>query len=63
MKREKGFYWLLVSEYFDGEERWIVGEWYNFQEYQSRWYLPGADGIYDDKYFLEIDENRIIKTK
>jgi len=51
LRRATGFYWVRFN---DGE--WIVAHWsYTY------WLLPGYITERNDNFFMEINENRIIR--
>ena len=49
MKREDGFYWVLISD-----NEWIVAEWF-----RGSFFLCGIFGSLDSEEVIEIDENRL----
>ena len=50
MKREDGYYFVKDT----GE--WIIAEWDT-----NYWYITGSGNRYEDSYFEEIDERRVVK--
>lgn len=51
MKRESGYYWVLLQS-----DRWTVGWW---QTGISRWYIPCDEETWFDYDFKKIDERKI----
>ena len=56
MKRENGFYWILLNH------EWRVAYYCVYQEgHAGSWYLCGQEIEYIDDYFTQIDENAITR--
>lgn len=55
MKRERGFYWVLIR----GMDRAIVAEWSGGEPAEAAWFCAGCDvpEIYDD---VEVLSERIV---
>ena len=52
MNRENGYYW--VKKY----GVWLIAKWHKGDN-KSKWYVIRHNYEFDDKYWEEIDENRI----
>lgn len=52
-EREQGYYWIKIT---DG---WVIGEYLPDSKW---WYLTGNDYPLLEDDFLEVDENRIVRS-
>lgn len=67
MKREEGYYWVLVmpipqAGQWDQVGKWEIAFWQVIGNYGT-WLLTGDEECYQDDHFEEIDENRITRNE